>query len=567
MRRIQVLVVGLASSVCWQAAAQDVPRVLSAQGRILDVSSNQALEGDETLAFALYDDATTGEALWTESQTVSFDNGFYTASLGSVMALPEGLFDGRTLWLGVAVGDDEEMTPRLRVTSVPYAIRAATAENAVGDITPRTVTVGAGLVIDEDGNWVGSPTGLVGPEGPQGPPGEGASPEEVAALLAMDAEFRELLVSVLFDAHGDELQGPEGPQGVPGESPTPDAVAAVLATDYADELRGEPGPAGQTGPEGPPGPPGGDGTAEAICTRGTSPGLVLGGVCMTSYDNTATALWNRAATACVSEGSDLCSPAQYYTLRTNDPDLFYNQRRVWASDFSDNDDGHKSFALRSSDNPTVAQASGYACCSAVVPEPFRSQATTIQGVPVTYLHTKEDTTFRAAARACHRRGADLCSKSQYVALNDANTFPNATIRRWSNDLSDNDGHEMDAVLGSNTSDNPSWAHLGAFACCGSVRDLNNSCPGEVLPAGLCVGEVHAAEDATFYDAARACTAEGADVCTKSQMQVLRNAGRFGVRGWTADGADNDSGAVGGLLGTEPNNPVIDRERMGYACCY
>jgi hypothetical protein len=45
------------------------------------------------------------------------------------------------------------------------------ANHAVGDITPTSISINGATVIDATGNWVGSPTGLVGPTGPAGPAG------------------------------------------------------------------------------------------------------------------------------------------------------------------------------------------------------------------------------------------------------------------------------------------------------------------------------------------------------------------------------------------------------------
>ena len=75
------------------------------------------------------------------------------------------------------------------------------------------------------------------------------------------------------------------------------------------------------------------------------------------------------------------------------------------------------------------------------------------------------------------------------------------------------------------------------------------------------------EDSSFVDAARACARLNADLCSNSQMQSIRNAGRFpGVRAWTNNGADNDSNRVGGLLSSMPDDPNPLTDRFGYACC-
>src|SRR5439155_18765986 len=83
-------------------------------------------------------------------------------------AIPASVFDGSPRYLGVTVGTDPEMTPRQAIFAVPYAMIAG---NVNGDITPTSVAVNGGTVIDNQGHWVGSNSGLVGPTGPAGAPG------------------------------------------------------------------------------------------------------------------------------------------------------------------------------------------------------------------------------------------------------------------------------------------------------------------------------------------------------------------------------------------------------------
>jgi len=269
------------------ASAQGVPHLLSQQGRVLD-ANNLPIGGLQNMTFTIYDGPESNTVLWFEAQPVAFDNGFYSLTLGRTNAIPENLFDGSDVYLGVRIGDDDEMRPRMRITSVPYAFKAGTAENVVGDITPNSISVGGATVINEAGEWVGSTAGLQGaagpqgpqgPEGPEGPAGGGADANDVAALLAMDANFRDAISVLLVGNYADSLrgadgapgaQGPEGPQGPPGTAADSNAVASALAMDgafrdalamvlvnnYAAALRGLQGPAGV---DGAPGAPGADG--------------------------------------------------------------------------------------------------------------------------------------------------------------------------------------------------------------------------------------------------------------------------------------------------------------------
>jgi hypothetical protein len=64
----------------------------------------------------------------------------------------------QTLYLGIKVNTDPELSPRQPLLSVPYAM---VASNAIGDITPKSVSVNGKTVIDSMGNWKGPPTGVM----------------------------------------------------------------------------------------------------------------------------------------------------------------------------------------------------------------------------------------------------------------------------------------------------------------------------------------------------------------------------------------------------------------------
>lgn len=317
-----------------------------------------------------------------------------------------------------------------------------------------------------------------------------------------------------------------------------------------------------------------DGSPNSVCAQlNGDPGIVINGVCLLDYSNSSSNTWDAAASSCASIGGDLCTASQYEGLRgegslgtpTGQTDsLFASGRPVWSNDFSDNDGSTKTFALRSSDDPSSSATYAYGCCGNVLPEPARSSAQNVNGVLVAYTHADEDTVWRAAARVCRTQGADLCSKSQYVALNDASTF-SASVRRATSELSDNDLGLFDAVVGSNTADNGNVTEPWAYSCCSTARPVDRSCSG-ILVSGVCVLAINDVEDSNFFDAARACTSIGGDICSNSQMQVIRNNGQFSNQCWTASGGDNDNGVVGGLLGTEPNNADPLNTLRGYACC-
>lgn len=127
MGNVRSLAVGCA---IWLAAAQGamagVSPLIRYQGTLVD-ANNVPLEGSYPLTFRVYNAATGGTALWTETQTaVPVSRGIFNVLLGQVTAL--SLPFDTDYWLTTQIGADAEMSPRQRLTSVPYAYRASVAD-------------------------------------------------------------------------------------------------------------------------------------------------------------------------------------------------------------------------------------------------------------------------------------------------------------------------------------------------------------------------------------------------------------------------------------------------------
>jgi hypothetical protein len=117
-----------------------IPASLTQQGRLLDLAGG-GVDADVAFVFTIYDAPTAGTALWTETQTVTVDQGYFSARLGETTAFGATLFDGsKTLYLGVKVGTDAEMAPRQAITSVPFAFHAKEADHAAAADSATTAT-------------------------------------------------------------------------------------------------------------------------------------------------------------------------------------------------------------------------------------------------------------------------------------------------------------------------------------------------------------------------------------------------------------------------------------------
>jgi hypothetical protein len=101
--------------------------LLSYQGYLTDAAGNP-LDGYVDIVFRLYDQPEGGASLWTEARTganaVPLRNGLFELTLGSLTPIPADLYDRGSLYLGVQVGNDPEMTPRELIGAVPMAALA-----------------------------------------------------------------------------------------------------------------------------------------------------------------------------------------------------------------------------------------------------------------------------------------------------------------------------------------------------------------------------------------------------------------------------------------------------------
>jgi hypothetical protein len=127
------------------AATSDSTSTIAYQGRLADTSGNP-LTNTYPMVFRLYDVETGGVPLWEEqwtgSNSVRVSDGLFNVMLGSLTPIPVSLVTSHTsLYLGVTVGSDSEMTPRVQLGSVPFAMQALTVPD--GSMTTPKLADGA----------------------------------------------------------------------------------------------------------------------------------------------------------------------------------------------------------------------------------------------------------------------------------------------------------------------------------------------------------------------------------------------------------------------------------------
>jgi hypothetical protein len=113
--------------------SNEVPNVIAYQGRLTDSGGNPLPDGPKGIRFIIYNDSTASapaNELWDSGPvTVTTTDGLFSVRLGAPPMNPlnlaifgDGDFISDSLaFLGITVGADPEISPRTRLTTVPYA--------------------------------------------------------------------------------------------------------------------------------------------------------------------------------------------------------------------------------------------------------------------------------------------------------------------------------------------------------------------------------------------------------------------------------------------------------------
>jgi len=143
------------------AAVSTSTGTIAYQGRLADAAGTPITD-TVNMEFRLYDVASGGiflwEELWTGSNSVEVSDGLFNVMLGSMEPIPQSVITGHdSLFLGITVGTDDEMTPRVQLGSVPFAMQALTVPD--GSVTTAKIADGAvmadkasGFVVAEGAN-------------------------------------------------------------------------------------------------------------------------------------------------------------------------------------------------------------------------------------------------------------------------------------------------------------------------------------------------------------------------------------------------------------------------------
>jgi hypothetical protein len=115
-----------------------IPKLINYQGMLTQSDGKTPVNnGNYAILFSIYNTSSGGSSLWSHTYNVAVTNGLFNVILGDSSA-PINLAFDTTYWLGIKVGADVELSPRIRLTSVGYAYRALVADSAVSSPPPST---------------------------------------------------------------------------------------------------------------------------------------------------------------------------------------------------------------------------------------------------------------------------------------------------------------------------------------------------------------------------------------------------------------------------------------------
>jgi hypothetical protein len=127
MRKVFMLLTVFAFAVlCESAHAKSIPETYYFDGFLTD-ENDEPVDASLSMTINIYDDADTGQVVFGPiNQEVEVINGYFAVPLDFTSSL---FSDNAELYIGVKIGNDSEMKPRIKIGSTPYAAVAEKALN------------------------------------------------------------------------------------------------------------------------------------------------------------------------------------------------------------------------------------------------------------------------------------------------------------------------------------------------------------------------------------------------------------------------------------------------------
>ncbi len=114
-----------------QFTSAQIPRTISYQGVLTDNIGNPKPDGDYSITFSFYETEVGGNTIWSEVKTLTANNGLFSTSLGDLTAFGVEVKFDKPYWLGIKVGEEAELAPRIALTSAGYSFSSDIAQNII----------------------------------------------------------------------------------------------------------------------------------------------------------------------------------------------------------------------------------------------------------------------------------------------------------------------------------------------------------------------------------------------------------------------------------------------------
>ncbi|HEX8226781.1 MAG TPA: carbohydrate binding domain-containing protein [Candidatus Saccharimonadales bacterium] len=130
-------------------------KTINFQGKVVNTNGTNVPDASYTFKFRIYTAASGATAtpcattcVWEETKSLTTVNGIFQTNLGDATTLPGSVnFNTDSLYIGVVFNGDTEMSPRVRLTSVPYAFNADMLDgldsSALAQLSPSSQQTGS----------------------------------------------------------------------------------------------------------------------------------------------------------------------------------------------------------------------------------------------------------------------------------------------------------------------------------------------------------------------------------------------------------------------------------------
>ena len=116
-----------------------IPQTISYQGILTDSKNNPKQDGDYTITFSFYEVESGGDPIWTESKTLNVSKGLFSTLLGDQVPFGSNVKFDKPYFLGIKVGDEPELSPRIALTSTGYSFSSIISDTSKNIIDGKVV--------------------------------------------------------------------------------------------------------------------------------------------------------------------------------------------------------------------------------------------------------------------------------------------------------------------------------------------------------------------------------------------------------------------------------------------